>query len=243
LLIHGSTTDASLWNDTRGELGEDRTLYLLNRRGRGGSTDESAYDVEREGQDVLAVIQALAMRHGEGAKLDVVAHSFGALCLLKALPASAPQIGRLVLYEPPLLPADLLPDESFVAAMRSELEAGRNEAVVEMFFRRIELLNDRQLAKLRSMSSWRMRVAAAPTIPRELEAVRSYRLPSFSPGQVQPPVLFLVGGISPPVMAEATRRVAECFQHPLHEVLPGQRHGAMNSSPALFVDTLRAFLT
>lgn len=241
LLVHGTTTDATLWEDTRDALNEGRDLYLLNRRGRGGSDDEAAYDVAAEGRDVRAVLDAIAHRHG-GALVDVVAHSYGALCFLLALADPACPVGRAVIYEPPLLPPTLLPSAAFTAALHAELAAGQPAAVVEAFFRQIEGLNERQLGKLRGMRAWAMRVASAPTIPRELEGVRRYELPAAALGAWPRPVLHLVGGLSPSVMRDASEKVAACFRLAKTELLPGQRHGAMNSAPALFVDAVLAFL-
>lgn len=241
LLVHGTTTDASLWDDTRDALNEGRDLYLLNRRGRGGSDDEPVYDVAAEGRDLRAVLDAIADRHA-GALVDVVAHSYGALCFLLALADPTCPVGRAVIYEPPLLPPTLLPSAAFTAALHADLAAGQREAVVEAFFRQIEGLNDRQLAKLRGMRAWAMRVASAPTIPRELEGVRHYDLPAAGLGAWPRPVLHLVGGLSPSVMREASEKVAACFRQAKTELLPGQRHGAMNSAPALFVDAVLAFL-
>ena len=241
LLIHGSTTDASLWDDTRDALGQGRPLYLVNRRGRAGSGDAPGYDVAREGADLAAVLEAISSHH-QDARVDVVAHSYGALCLLIALAEGKAPVERTVIYEPPLLPLALLPAPSFTAAMEDELRAGRPEEVVEGFFRAVEGLNDRQLAKLRSMPAWSMRVAAASTIPRELESVRHYRMPPGLEAWTRP-VLFLVGGLSPPVMRRASAEVAARFPRTTTEVLPGQRHGAMTSAPALFVDAVLAFLS
>lgn len=240
LLIHGSTTDASLWDDTRDALGQGRPLYLVNRRGRAGSGDAPGYHINAEGADLAAVLDAISQHH-QGARVDVVAHSYGALCLLIALAEAGTPVERTVIYEPPLLPVSLLPAPSFTAAMEDELRAGRREQVVEGFFRAVEGLNDRQLAKLRSMPAWAMRVAAAATIPRELESVRHYRIPAGLDAWVRP-VRFLVGGLSPSVIREASAEVAARFPHATTEVLPGQRHGAMTSAPALFVDAVLAFL-
>jgi pimeloyl-ACP methyl ester carboxylesterase len=151
-------------------------------------------------------------------------------------------VGRAVVYEPPLLVPALLPSASFTATLHADLAAGQPDAVVEAFFRRIEGLNDRQLAKLRGMRAWAMRVASAPTIPRELEGVRHYELQETGLRAWARPVLLLVGGLSPSPMREASDKVASCLRSARTELLPGQRHGAMNSAPALFVDAVLAFL-
>jgi pimeloyl-ACP methyl ester carboxylesterase len=87
-----------------------------------------------------------------------------------------------------------------------------------------------------------VRVAVAHTIPRELQAVDAY---TFDPKRfraMQVPTLLLVGGDSPPFR----RTVAEAFHAGLPnsriEVLPGQRHGAIEAAPDLFAKEVMRFL-
>jgi pimeloyl-ACP methyl ester carboxylesterase len=54
------------------------TVYAVDRRGRGESGDGSNYAIEREFDDVAAVVDPI----GNG--VDLLGHSFGAVCALEA---------------------------------------------------------------------------------------------------------------------------------------------------------------
>ena len=94
------------------------TVVTYDRRGRGDSGDTPPYTVEREVEDLAAVIEATA---GDGSA-DVHGASSGALLSIQAAVHGVP-IRRLSLFEPPL-PADpqvpevvdQVPDRGYVAS-------------------------------------------------------------------------------------------------------------------------------
>src|SRR3954470_16659409 len=75
-------------------LRERFTVVTMDRRGRGKSGDGPEYAMEREAEDILAVLEAV------GAEL-LVGHSYGALCSILAAEGTD-RLRRLVLYEPPI---------------------------------------------------------------------------------------------------------------------------------------------
>ena len=95
VLVHGAGSARWSFDLVRPELESAFTVIAIDRRGRGDSSDGQGYEVEREFQDVAAVVRDA----GDGALL--VGHSYGGLVaagaaqLLDGLP-------RLVLYEPPM---------------------------------------------------------------------------------------------------------------------------------------------
>lgn len=93
VLIHGSTADHTRWNPILPDLEQRFTVYAVDRRGRGKSTDSSEYAVEREFEDVVAVVDSIDK------PVNLLGHSFGALCCLEA-PLLTEKINRLILYEP-----------------------------------------------------------------------------------------------------------------------------------------------
>src|SRR4029453_15360429 len=56
LLVHGSTSDHTRWDVVRPAFAEHFTVYTMDRRGRGQSGDGPRYSVEREFEDVAAVV-------------------------------------------------------------------------------------------------------------------------------------------------------------------------------------------
>src|SRR5439155_9508962 len=76
VLVHGTTADHSRWAPVLAALEARFTVYACDRRGRGESGDAEDYAIEREFDDVTAVID------GIGGPVDVLGHSYGAICAL-----------------------------------------------------------------------------------------------------------------------------------------------------------------
>ena len=94
MLVHGATADHSSFRFLAPALEADFTVSAVDRRGRGESGDTADYAIEREFDDVAAVVGAL------GGPVDLFGHSFGGTAALGAAPL-APNLRRLVLYEHP----------------------------------------------------------------------------------------------------------------------------------------------
>jgi pimeloyl-ACP methyl ester carboxylesterase len=60
LLIHGTTADHRRWSSIKPRLEEHFTVYAMDRRGRGSSTDTQDYHIMREAEDVAAVVDAVS---------------------------------------------------------------------------------------------------------------------------------------------------------------------------------------
>ena len=62
VLVHGSLCDHTHFGPLVAELREGMTTFALDRRGFGASGDAPGYDLEREFEDVAAVVDAVADR-------------------------------------------------------------------------------------------------------------------------------------------------------------------------------------
>jgi pimeloyl-ACP methyl ester carboxylesterase len=110
------------------ELNADHTVLTYDRRGRGESSDTAPYSIEREVEDLQALIEAA------GGSASVFGFSSGAILALKAV-ADGVAVEQLYLYEPPFRfdenqpapPADL------PARLQALLDAGDPGAVVATF--------------------------------------------------------------------------------------------------------------
>jgi pimeloyl-ACP methyl ester carboxylesterase len=107
-------------------LAGDFTVYSYERRGRGASGDTLPYAVEREVEDLAAVIAEA------GGRACVYGFSSGALLALQAAAAGVP-IEKLVLMEPPIGADDDPAGAAFTAEMKSLVAAGRRREAVERF--------------------------------------------------------------------------------------------------------------
>ena len=237
LLFHGISADHRRWDPVLPALAERFTVYAFDRRGRGGSGDTDGYEIEREFADTAAAIDAF------DSPVDVIGHSYGAMCALEAA-LLTPNIQRMVLYEPPYRLSDrpISPPDS-VARLEERLAAGDRDGVIEVMMGELVGVPLEAMAEMRTRPAWAARMAAAHTIPRELRAVEEYRFEPEKFRGVATPTLLLIGSESPPHMHAATRAAAEVLPNAQTLVLPGQGHVAMDTAPDLFTTEVLRFLS
>jgi pimeloyl-ACP methyl ester carboxylesterase len=237
VLVHGTGASHGRWAPILPSLEKQFTVYAIDRRGRGESGEAKSYAIEREFEDVAAVVDSI------GERVTLLGHSFGGICALEAA-LLTPYLDKLILYEPPLpVPGVPIYPEGVIDRLQALLDAGDREAVVITFFREVVELPPHELDLLKSSPAFPMRVAAAHTLPRELRAHAAY---CFEPERFQSlniPTLLLLGGDSPPFFKAAIEALNATLPNSRVVVLPGQQHIAIDTAPDLFVREVLAFLT
>ncbi|WP_300007523.1 alpha/beta hydrolase [Pseudonocardia sp.] len=235
LLVHGTTADASRWETVRPLLDPHVTVHAMDRRGRGASGDAPGYSLAAEAADVATVVDAIAAATGR--PVDVLAHSYGALCALEAT-ASTTAVRRLVLYDPPI--GSVTPP-GFADRVDALVEQGRPEDAVRTVFALIGM-SPEQVGLAESQPSWTGRVAAAHTIGRETREEEAYRFDPLRFATFTVPTLLLAGDDSPPDLLASTATLAAALPGAQVVRMAGQGHVAMLTAPELFVARVLAFL-
>ena len=240
LLVHGTTADHRTFRVVGPLLGRRRALAAMDRRGRGASGDHEPYSIEREFEDVAAMAEALAAE--AGGPIDVLGHSYGGRCALGASLRTG-AIRRIVCYEGAPAPPDqpYQPDD-LIERLRGHLVAGDLEAVLETFMREVVGMDDAGMARFRADPVWPLRVAASPTILRELDAERSAAASLDALGGVTAPVLLVLGTASVPAFHAATEALAARLVRGSVVRIEGAAHAAHHTHPAEFVAAVEAFL-
>lgn len=235
LLVHGTTADHSRWQMITPELAEHFTVYAMDRRGRGDSTDGPEYHLLREAEDVAAVVSAI------GEQVLVLGHSYGAVCSLEAA-LLTDRIHRLVLYEPPIPTGVAMYPPGLPDRMQTLIDGDQWEAALVMFFTEVVRMPDHELERFRRLPTWERRVELAPTIPREVAIDRAYRFEPARFADLRTPTLLLLGGDSPELFRRGTEVVNRAVSGSRVVVLPGQQHIAMDTNPELFLSEVIGFL-
>jgi pimeloyl-ACP methyl ester carboxylesterase len=240
VLVHGTTADHLTFRVVGPMLGRRRRLFAVDRRGRGASGDGATYSIEREFEDVAAVADAVAA--DAGGPVDVAGHSYGGRCALGAS-LLTPSIRRIVCYEGAPAPADRPYQPSDLAGrLRAQLDHGDPEAALETFMREVVGMDDAGMARFRADAVWPLRVAAAHTIPRELDAERSAAASLEALGAVAVPVLQVLGTASVPAFHEATAALDTRLAGGSVARIEGAAHAAHHTHPEAFVKAVGAFL-
>jgi pimeloyl-ACP methyl ester carboxylesterase len=206
------------------------TVYVYDRRGRGASTDTPPYAVEREVEDLAALIAEA------GGSAFVYAFSSGGLLALHAAARGLP-IGRLALFEPPIEPTENPAGETpFTAELAALVAAGRRRDAVEHFHRGIGV-PDEVMAQM-TPATWAALEAVAPTLVYDCRLSDAMSLPLLR--SVTTPTLVLDSlGSSDDITASASA-VAAALPNATRRRLPGDWHGVPHQvlAPAL-LDFLR----
>jgi len=234
VLVHGTTADHTRWTPLLPAFGGQFTVYAMDRRGRGASGDTEPYALEREFEDVAAVVSGIDDR------VNLLGHSYGALCSLEAS-LRARNLRRLILYEPPTSTGIEMYPKGAREALEALLATGDREALMTAFFREVVRMPDSEIQLLRSLPAWKMRLAAAHTIPREF-ADAEYKLDPKRFRSMTVPTLLLQGSESPSFLKSAVEAVLEALPKARKVVLQGQAHVAMDTGRELFVREVTRFL-
>jgi pimeloyl-ACP methyl ester carboxylesterase len=242
VLVHGTPADHSRWRPLLPYLEPHFTVYAIDRRGRGASGDRPDYALEREFEDVAAVVDAVAGE--QGAPVAVYGHSHGGIVAFGAA-SLTPSVRRLVLYEgwPVPDPEVFALPAGLEARMDRLLAEGDPDGVVELLFRELEDMSDEDLDAFKAAPSWPGRVAAAHTITREIRGELTARLDPSIAARIAAPVLLITGENSADASKPHVESVAAALADARIAVLKGQEHVADVLDPELFAARVVPFLT
>ncbi|MFE0072825.1 alpha/beta fold hydrolase [Nonomuraea sp. NPDC059023] len=245
ILITAALCDRTAATALAEQLAPELPAIAYDRRGRGDSGGIGNWSVQREIEDLAALIEAA------GGSAAVYGHSSGAALALHAAAAGLP-ITKLVLHEPPFTPAQDGEDQRERQA--AEERAGREQAETI----RALLAQDRKAEAIAAfltptgmpqhmveqMSHDPAAQAVAHTLPHDPFDVvsassRGGATPAEQAATVTIPALLLCGGDSFAWMVETGAQLATAMPDGRHHVMPGQPHVA---APQVLAPLLTGFL-
>jgi pimeloyl-ACP methyl ester carboxylesterase len=218
VLVCGASTQRSANAALAALLAERFTVFNYDRRGRGDSGDTAPYAVEREVEDLDAVIGAA------GGSAYVWGTSSGAALALEAA-ASGLHITKLALWEPPFAPDEGARPPADTATVFTELvAAGRRGDAVEYFMRQVVGLPPEFVANARNEPWWPAQEALAHTLAYDATVMGDYSLPAGRAASVTKPTLVLAGGASGDWMRDSAQALAAALPAGRCRTLDGQWH-------------------
>jgi pimeloyl-ACP methyl ester carboxylesterase len=232
ILVSGGSVDR-FSNAPVGDLLAGRfTVFNYDRRGRGPSGDTPPYAVQREVEDLEAVIGA------SGGSAFVYGTSSGAALALEAAAAGA-VITKLALWEPPYIidPAMRPPSDTAETFERLVSEDRRGDAV-EFFMAKVVGMPTEFVAQARSQPWWAATEALAHTLAYDATVMGDYSVPVDRAKLVAEPTLVLVGGASFPFMQETAEALAKALPNGEIGTLEGQTHDV---APQMIAPALEEF--
>jgi pimeloyl-ACP methyl ester carboxylesterase len=214
-------------------LARQFTVFTYDRRGRGDSNDTPPYAVEREVEDLNALIDEA------GGSAYVWGISSGAALALEATRRGAP-ITKLALYEAPFIVDDSRPriPADIAARLTALVAADRRGDAVRLFLRQMGAPAI-VIALMRLFPLWRKLTRIAHTLPYDMTIVAPYQagtpLPADRWNDVTVPTLVMVGGKSPAWFHHSMQALADVLPDATQQVVNGQTHNvkARSLAPAL----------
>lgn len=201
------------------------TVYTYDRRGRGDSGDTAPYAVQREIEDLEAMIDAA------GGSAFVFGHSSGAVLALRSAGQLGNKITKLALYEPPFILDDSRPPipADYVAHLRQLIASGRPEDALAYFMTVAVGIPAEYMEGMKQAPFWASSVAVAHTISYDGEIMgetmygNPAALASFA--AITTPTLVMVGSNSPPYQQTAVETLAKVLLNAHYRSMAGQDHG------------------
>jgi len=229
VLVCGGSVDRTSNAPVAQLLAADFTVLNYDRRGRGDSGDTAPYAVEREVEDLEAVIAAA------GGLASVYGSSSGAALALEAGASGLP-ISRLALWEPPfILDESARPPVNQVETYDELIAAGRRGDAVEFFMTKVVGMPAEFVIQARTEPWWPAQEALAHTLAYDATIMGDYSIPTDRAAAVKAPTVVLAGGADIPWMRETAQALADALPDGRTKFLDGQGHDVDPSvlAPAL----------
>ena len=224
ILVGGALSNRSAGAPLAALLASHFTVFTYDRRGRGDSGDTSHYAVEREVEDIEALIEEA------GGSAFLFGHSSGAVLALEAARLLPTRVTKLAMYEPPFiidnsrppLPAD------YQEQLMERLAAGRRGDAVEYFMTDAVGVPAEILAQMRHSPMWPALERVAHTLPYDAtimgDNMAGNPLPPKQWASVTVPVLVMDGGASPAWARNAVQGLTDVLPDARRRTLEGQTH-------------------
>ncbi len=214
VLVVGAFSDRSSTKTLAAGLGSSFTVYEYDRRGRGDSGEADPYSIQREVDDLAAVVEAA------GGSAYVFGHSSGGALVLEAAASGIP-IRGLAVYEPPYTEG---PSHEFAGRLEDMVAAGRESDAAEAF---LSLMGTPAgvLEQMKAAPYWKHMESFAHTLVYEVRLCNDGSVPLDRLAKISAPVLALAGGASPAWAREGAHAIAAAVPNGQARVLEGQGHG------------------
>lgn len=183
------------------------TVYNYDRRGRGDSGNTLPYSVEKEVEDIEAMIDAA------GGKAYLYGHSSGAVLALEAALKLKSKINKVVIYDPSYVhsEAEKISYGKLSKEVIKLIKEGKNAKAMKHFLVGIGMPKI-FVFLLPLFPGWRKMVALAPTLEYDINLTKDLP-PLERVSEIKVPVRIVVGEKSP----EGVQEVGEL----LEKVIPG----------------------
>ncbi|OME91965.1 MULTISPECIES: alpha/beta fold hydrolase [Paenibacillus] len=209
------------------------TVYNYDRRGRGDSGNTLPYSMEREIEDIEAIIEAA------GGSAYLYGHSSGAILALESAMRLGDKVNKAVLYDPAYAhdEADQLEFKGLIHGLNQLLEGGKYDEAISLFLEGIGIPKE-VIVGMQHSPQWAIMTALAPTLA--YDTLLASDLPPLERAtRLTTPIRIIVGEQSPASMLEVGNQLSRAIPNTKNTILEGQDH---MPDPELLLPLLTSFL-
>jgi pimeloyl-ACP methyl ester carboxylesterase len=242
IFVAGALSTRSSGKETAALLTKDHVVIRYDRRGRGESREAQPHSLEREVEDIAALIAA------SGGKASLFGMSSGAVLALEAANRLGEKVEKAVLYEPPFVVDDSRAPiaADFVPRLRAMIAEDRRGDAVALFMTEAVEVPPEMVGAMRRSPMWPSLESLAPTLLDDLELFGETQdgtpLPEDRWTRVAAPILVVAGSASPVWMQNAAKEVHRVLPKSKLALLEGLDHSSPMTQPEPVAATLREFL-
>jgi pimeloyl-ACP methyl ester carboxylesterase len=221
ILVNGALSHRTLYGDTALQrmLAQHFTTYTYDRRGRGGSADVQPYAVEREIEDVEALI------NDAGGQAYLYGVSSGAALALRAAAALGPtKVSKLALYEPPFGQESGQFDQQ-KKQVNEIIRSGKPGEAAEFFLTAVGTPPE-ALEGMKASPEWDDIKKVDFTLAYDFEVLGNGVVPADIARSIAVPTLVMDGEKGMEFMHATVEQLAKLIPQAQRRTLPGQTHEA-----------------
>jgi len=243
ILVSAALADRSGNRRLARHLSDRFTVINYDRRGRGASGNTSPYMIEKEVEDIAALVDA------GGGSAFLFGNSSGSVLALDAAAHLGPKAKRLYMFEPPFIIDSTRPpmDKTLSEAIDRQVSVGNRGEAVRLFFTKGMGIPSFGVTMMRFlMPGWSKMCSMAHTIPYDLSILGGTQagqpLPAERWKDATVPIKVSVGGRSEAFFHSGAKELVQILPSAQYQSLAGLNHGALLLAPAALGKDVEDFL-
>lgn len=224
------------------QLAPSFTVVNYDRRGRGKSTNTEPYAVEREVEDVEALVD------GAAGPVFLFGSSSGSVLALDAASRLGPKVKKLFLYEPPFIVDGSHPPipAALIQEISAAVSTNNRDQAVALFFGKGMGIPSPGIAFMRLlMPAWRDMKTLAHTAPYDLMVLAGTQsgkpLPTERWTSATSPAMVAVGSKSEPFFHSGAQALTSRLPHAVYRQMDGLDHSAVLTAAGALAGAIREF--
>jgi pimeloyl-ACP methyl ester carboxylesterase len=242
ILVSAALADRDGARPLARQLAATFTVINYDRRGRGESANTEPYAVEREVEDLVALVNSIR------GPVFLFGSSSGAVLALDAATRLGSKVTKLFLYEPPFIVDSSRPPipDTLIQEIKASLSANGRDEAVALFFGKGMGIPAPGITFMRWMlPAWSDMMRIAHTAPYDLMVLAGTQsgkpLPVERWAQVSAPTLVAAGSKGEPFFHSGAKALVGRLAAAQYRSLDGLDHAAVLMAPEALAAAIREF--